>query len=361
MREEISSKQAITLVLAFILDAALIFPTATEAGRNSWISVIIAIMASFIIFTLYYRIQLLYPDRDFYLISQEVMGGMLGRIFNILYIWYFLHLGALTLRDFGEFMSVMTMPETPRVAIGILSILTAVYMTKKGCNVIGKFSLFASIATLITLGILFMLILPKVNIKNILPVMSQGIQPVLTGAWSAFTFPFGECIIFTVIFAQLKSAEAIRKSYFIGLTLGGIVLLINTFLVIAVLSEKVISFLYFPFYTMLSRIRVGEFIQRLEIVGGIILNVFGIIKISLCLYAASLGISRLIKLDDYKVLLLPVALLMLTLTNILYDNVMELVSWTAKYYKYYALPFEIFIPVIIFIAAKVKRTGTRDG
>lgn len=360
MKDEISSKQAITLVLAFILDGALIFPTAPEAGRNSWIAVIIAIIAAFILFTLYYKIQLLYPGRDLYKISQESLGGVLGNLITILYIWYFLHLGSLTLRDFGEFMSVMTMPETPKVTIGILSILTAIYMTKKGCAVIGKFALFSSIITLIIMGILFMLISPKINTKNILPVMSQGIQPVLIGALSAFTFPFGECILFTVIFAQLKSTKAIRKSYFIGLTLGGIVLLITTFLEIAVLSEKVVLFLYFPFYTMLSMIRVGEFIQRLEIVGGIILNVFGIIKITLCLYAASLGISRLIKLDDYRVLLLPVALLILNITNILYDNVMQLVSWTAKYYKYYALPFQVFLPVIIFIAAKVKK-GDGNG
>lgn len=355
MSEEISSKQAITLVLAFILDGALIFPTAPEAGRNSWIAVIISIIAALILFMLYFKIQLLYPGRDLYEISQEALGGLLGNLLTILYIWFFLHLGALTLRDFGEFMSVMTMPETPRAAIGILSILTAVYMTKKGCVVIGKFALFSSIITLIILGILFMLISPKINIKNILPVMSQGIQPVLIGSWSAFTFPFGECILFTVIFAQINDAKAIKKGYFIGLILGGIVLLINTFIQIAVLSEKVVGFLYFPLYAMLSRIRVGEFIQRLEIIGGLVLNVFGIIKISLCLYAASLGIGRLIKLDDYKVLFLPVGLVMLNLMNILYHDIMELVSWTAKYYKYYALPFEVFIPVIIFIAAKAKK------
>lgn len=357
MKEVLSSKQAIRLVLAFILDGALIFPTATEAARNSWIAVIIAMIASFALFTLYYKIHILFPEKDLYVINQETAGGVLGGIINILYIWYFLHLGALTLRDFGEFMSVMTMPETPRIAIEVLSILTAVYMTKKGCEVIGKFSLFSGVFTLITLGMLLILISPKINIKNILPIMSQGIQPVLIGAWSAFTFPFGECVIFMIIFTQLTTPKAIKKSYYIGLTLGGIILLINTFLEITILGEKVVSFLYFPFYTMLSRIRVGEFIQRLEIVGGVILNIFGIIKISLCLYAASLGISRLFKFNDYKVLVLPVGLLMFNITNILYVNVMQLVSWTAKYYKYYALPFEIFIPVIIFLTAKLKKAN----
>lgn len=355
MKEELSTKQAIALLLAFILDSAIILPTAPEAGRDNWIAVIIAMIFSSVLFVLYYKIQLLYPGKDLFRISQEALGEILGGLINLFYIWFFLHLGALTLRDFGEFMSVMTMPETPMVTIGILSTLTAVYMIKKGYEVIGRFALFTTISTLIIMGVLFVLLLTKVDIENILPVMGQGIQPVLMGAWSAFTFPFGECVLFIVIFSQITNPKTLKKSYFIGVILGGILLLINSFMTISILSEKVVGILYFPFYTMLSRIRIGEFIQRLEIIGGIILNVFGMIKVSLCLYAASLGISRMLKIDDYKLLSLPVGLLMFNIGGIIYTDIMGLVSWTAKYYKYYALPFEVFFPVLIFLASKLRK------
>jgi len=355
MKETIPPKQAIALMLAFILDGAIIFPTASEAQRNLWISIIISGGAAFILFVLYYKIQLLYLGKNLYLINQESLGKILGNIINILYIWYFLHLGALTLRDFGEFMTALTMPETPEMAIMVLSALTAVYIVKKGLEVIGRFALFSTILTLIITSILFIFLIPKMQINNILPIMAQGIKPVLGGAWSALTFPFGECVLFLVIFSETSNKTTLKKGYFVGLILGGLFLLIDNFIVIAVLGDKVLGFLYFPFYTVLSRIRIGEFIQRLEIIGGVILNIFGIIKITLCLYAASLGISTLFKIDNYKILCLPVGLLMVNISNILYENIMELVFWTSKYYKYYALPFQIFFPILIILVSKIKK------
>ncbi|MCM0646907.1 endospore germination permease [Clostridium swellfunianum] len=355
MKEIISSKQSIALVIAVILDGAMVFATAAEGGRDSWISIIIAISISFILFMLYCKINTLFPEKDLYTINREAMGKILGNTINILYVWYFLHIGSLTLRDFGEFMSVLTMPEVPRITITLLSTITAVYMVKKGCEVIGRFALFASISTLIILVVLSSLLLSKVDIRKILPIMARGISPVLLGSWSAITFPFGECVLFTVIFANVNNRKALRKGYFVGLVLGGAFLLLITFLEVSVLSEKAIGFLYFPFYTLLSRIRVGEFIQRLEIIGGVILNIFGMIKISLCLYAASLGISRLLKIDNYKILCLPVGMILLNLSDILYEDVMSLVSWTIKYYKYYALPFQVFFPILIIIIVKIKK------
>lgn len=355
MKEFISSKQALALIVAFILDGAIIFPIASEGGRNLWISILIALLLSFIPYTVYCTIHLSYPGKDLYEICQVSLGKVAGNIVSVLYIWYFIHLGALTLRDFGEFMNVLTMPETPETVIMVISMLISVYMVKKGIEVIGRFALPATIFTLINIGLLALMLIPKIDIKNILPILGDGIPPVVEGAWAAFTFPFGECVIFLAVLSNLNDYRQTKKAYYTGLIYGGALVLIKGFYEISVLGETVYRSLYFPSYTALSRIRIGEFIQRLEIIGGINLNVFGIIKISLCLYAASMGISRMFDIKDYKVLALPIGLIMLNLSNILYTNIMELVSWTARIYKYYALPFQIFFPTVIYAAIKIKK------
>jgi spore germination protein KB len=355
MKEFISSKQAIALIVAFILDGSIIFQTAPEAGRNVWISILIALVLSFISYTVYCIIQMSYPGKDLYEICQISLGKVVGNIVSVLYIWYFIHLGALTLRDFGEFMSVLTMPETPQTVIMVISTLISVYMVKKGIEVIGRFALPATIFSLINIGLLAFMLIPRIDIKNVLPILGEGISPVMEGAWTAFTFPFGECVLFLTVLSNLNDYRQTKKAYYAGLICGGALVLIEGFYEIAILGEAVYRSLYFPSYAALSRIRIGEFIQRLEIAAGINLNVFGIIKISLCLYAASMGISRMLDIKDYKVLALPVGLIMLNLSNILYTNIMELVSWTAKVYKYYALPFQIFFPAAIYAAIKIKK------
>lgn len=355
MKEVISKKQGIFLIAAFILDGGIVLPIAPEGGRNLWISIIIAILLSFILFSLYASINKLYPEKTFFEINQNVLGVKLGNCINLIYIFYFIHLGSLTLRDFGEFMNVLTMPETPKSIIMIVPALIAAYMVKKGVEVIGRFSLFASIFTLITILILAALLTPKLDITNILPIMGKGVYPVFVGAWSALTFPFGECVIFLCILSTINNSKHIKSTYFNGLILGGSFMLLTNFYEICVLGENLYLSLYFPSYAALSRIRIGDFIQRLEIIGGLNFNIFGLIKITICLYAASVGISKIFKVEDYTGIALPVMLIMFNFSNIIYKNVMEMMSWTARFYKYYALPFEIIIPFFIYIVANIRK------
>lgn len=356
MRELISKKQIIALIVAFILDGSIILPTAPEGGRDLWLSIIIAIFISCGLFWVYSEIQMLYVDKDLFDICNLTLGKFIGSILNILYIWYFLHLASLTLRDFGEFMNVLTMPETPKFVIMLVPCFISAYAVKKGIEVIGRFSLFSSVFTLTIIVILAILLTTKIDIKNILPVMGDGISPVMEGAWSAATFPFGECVIFLCITKNINDSKLIKKSYFAGLAIGGLFILFTSLYEILILGEEMYGSLYFPAYRALSRIRIGDFIQRLEIIGGLVLNVFGLIKISICIYACSIGISKILKVEDYTAIVIPVVLVMFNLSNILYENLMELVSWTSQIYKYYALPFQLFFPIMIFIAAKIKNT-----
>lgn len=354
MRELISKKQTIFLITAFILDGSIILPTAPEAGRDLWISILIAILISYVLFWIYSKLQMLHPDKDLFDICYLALGKFWGTVINILYIWYFIHLAALTLRDFGEFMNILTMPETPKLLIMIVPCLIASYAVKKGIEVIVRFSLFSSIFTLALLAILAALLTPEIDIENVLPIMGDGISRVLSGAWSAASFPFGECVIFLCIMKHLNDSKLIKKSYFGGLALGGFFIFLTSSYEMLVLGEEMYSSLHFPAYRTLSRIRIGDFIQRLEIIGGLYLNIFGLIKICVCMYACSIGVSKILKVKDYTAIVLPLMLVMFNVSNILYEDIIELVSWTSRIYRYYALPFQVFFPIMLLIVLKVK-------
>lgn len=354
MREVISKKQTIALIAAFILDGSIILPIAPEAGRDLWLSIIIAILISCGLFWIYSEIQMLYIGKDLFDICNLTLGKFIGSLLNILYIWYFLHLASLTLRDFGEFMNVLTMPETPKFVIMLVPCFISAYAVKKGIEVLGRFSLFSSIFTFIVIIVLAILLTPEIDVKNMLPIMGDGISRIMEGAWSAVTFPFGECVIFLCVTNKINNSKLIKKSYFTGLAVGGLFLLFTSLYVILTLGEEMYGSLYFPAYRALSRIRIGDFIQRLEVIEGLLLNIFGLIKISICIYACSIGISKILKVEDYTAIVIPIVLVMFNLSNILYESLMELVSWTSLIYKYYALPFQLFFPILIFIVSKVK-------
>ena len=73
-----------------------------------------------------------------------------------------------------------------------------------------------------------------------------------------------------------------------------------------------------------------------------------------CLLAASKGLENVLDLDNYRQVVIPVGLLMIVLSLIIFTNVMEMFDWTLKIYNYYAFSFQVILPVIIWITAEVK-------
>jgi spore germination protein KB len=103
---------------------------------------------------------------------------------------------------------------------------------------------------------------------------------------------------------------------------------------------------------------VGDFLARLE--GSIAMNFIlaGIVKLSVCLIVASKGTATLFGIENYKEVILPVSLFIAALCSTLYHNVMQMFDFV-RFYRYYAIPFQILIPIIIWIAAEIKMRKKR--
>ena len=87
----------------------------------------------------------------------------------------------------------------------------------------------------------------------------------------------------------------------------------------------------------------------------LILLVCIFIKVCICFFAVCNGISKVFEFDDYKFIATPVALLMLSFSIFIYKSTMEMHhSWTTNIWPYFSFPFEVIIPLVIFIVAEIK-------
>jgi spore germination protein KB len=57
---------------------------------------------------------------------------------------------------------------------------------------------------------------------------------------------------------------------------------------------------------------------------------------------------------------MPVALLFLALSAIIYKNTMEMFDFISVY-QFYAIPFQIIIPLAVWIAAEIKARAKRKA
>jgi spore germination protein KB len=110
---------------------------------------------------------------------------------------------------------------------------------------------------------------------------------------------------------------------------------------------------YFPTYSTVRVINIGDFLTRVEGLITINFTLAGITKIAVCVIAASRGIKKLLNLTDYRIAVFPVSLLILALAPIIYENAVHMIDFL-NVYRFYAIPFQILLPIIIWIVAEVK-------
>ncbi|MEJ8553701.1 GerAB/ArcD/ProY family transporter [Tepidibacter sp. Z1-5] len=354
-KEVISNKQGISIIVLFIVGESSILVMGLEAEKDLWLATILAIFMSLPMMAVYSRIHYLFPEKDFFDIIEFCFGRFIGKIIIVLFTWYMIDLTSLILRDFGNFIKTVSIRETPIIIIIMSLIILCNWAVKEGIETIGRWSkLFLTIVTII-MFITVLLLTLSMNVNNILPVLYNGIKPVLKGALGAISIPFAETVAFTMAFSEFETQKSPYRIYILGLLIGGILVSLSSLTDILVLGVDLSSTLYYPSYYAITRISMGEFIQRLEVLGALVFILGGFIKVSITLLAACKGFTRIFGYNYYRFIVTPIALLILNLSYFEFDSVMSYWEWNKGIYPYYAFPFQVILPIIIWIVAEIKK------
>jgi spore germination protein KB len=121
-----------------------------------------------------------------------------------------------------------------------------------------------------------------------------------------------------------------------------------------VVGTEELSRNYFPSYTVVARINIGDFLQRIETAVVVAFLLGGFVKISCCIMAVSKGIANIFNFSDYRFLVTPVALATLSFSFMVYDSILETVTWVPQVWYVYASIFEVGLPLITYIGAEIK-------
>lgn len=353
-KEIITNKQGILIMSMFIFGSSILTGTSTEAKQDAWIANLLGLLFVFPLLFIYSKLLTLYPGKDLYDILVETFGKVTGKIISLLYVWYTFHLGALVIRNFSGFVNITSFPETPQTMIILFVGLFCIWVVKAGIEVLGRWAAFAFPISISIIVITIILSMTNAHIINLKPVLYNGFKPVLISSFEFLSFPLAETVVFTMVFNKLKTEKKTFKAFLISACVGSIIILSIAVRNILVLGVPLTSAMYFPSYVAVRTINIGDFFQRFEIVVALTFIFGGFVKISVCLYAATIGLAKILNIYNYRYLVAPVGFMMMCLSNIIYESVMEMFDWATNVYPYYAIPFQIILPIIIFIVAKIK-------
>lgn len=354
-KEVISDKQGIALIVLFIVGSSSIFAQGLEAKKDLWLAFILGIIMVLPMVIIYARLHYIFPGKDLFDILEICFGKFIGKVMIILYVWFVYYFASDILFTYGQFVRVVCFDETPQIVLILFLGTICILGIKEGIEVLGRFSKLFFNIPIITLFIIIILLIPDMNINNLRPVLVEGIKPVLEGAFSVFTFPFVQIVVFTMAFSNFKRKKSPYKVYIIGLLIGGIYLLVLSLTNILVIGVNTATNVYYPSYATISRIDIAGTIQRIEIVIAITFCLGGFIKISLLLLCVCKGVTKIFGFKDYRFIIMPISLLVLNLSYFQYESVMYYFEWSKDVWPYYHFPFQVILPIVIWIIAEIKK------
>ena len=300
---KLSKYQLFALMFIFEVGSTTLFALGIDAKQDAWIVILVALLIGLVFIWIYTELQNAFPGKNYVEIIISILGEKIGIPLALLYAVYWLWPAARNLREFGELINTTLLTETPLIVILFIFILLSLYALLKGLEVFARTSEIIMPLIIFSIIGLFILIFLSVdiNFKNLKPVLSEGIKPVLKAAYpNVSLFPFGEIFIFSMYWCYADEKKIIRKTTMLAAILAGVFLSISLIMDITVLGVKYTSISTIPLLQTIKLVNVGKIITHIDTLGILLIFLGGFYKMSLFLNGVVLVLVTVFKIKNYN-------------------------------------------------------------
>ncbi|MGG5254319.1 GerAB/ArcD/ProY family transporter [Neobacillus sp. SM06] len=354
-KAKINATQLFVLVVLFEMGSSILVGVGASAKQDAWITILLGMIGGIALFHIYYFLYRYYPDVPPTTYVQKITGKWVGRILAFFYIVYFIYLASRVLRDFGELLTTTIYSNTPLFIVNTLMILAIIYGIRKGFEVLARVGelYFALVYLLAITGIVLVMVSGLFHFENLQPMLENGWRPILQATISqTLLFPFGEMVVFTMVLPFVNEQEKVKKVCIGGMILSGINITITIIINIAALGVDLYTRSPFPLLSTVSKIEVGGFIERLDVLFMLYLVVGGFFKITIFYYAAVAATADVFQFQDQRKLVFPIGLIILFTSMMIASNYAEHIKEGLTIVPIFLhWPFQIIFPTILLVIA----------
>ncbi|MCM3566973.1 GerAB/ArcD/ProY family transporter [Neobacillus mesonae] len=355
---KISGKQLFVLVVLFEMGTALLEGFPVQLKQDAWIAILAGMAGGVLLFLVYYRLFLYYPDLPLTGYVEKIIGKWPGRVIGFIYIIYFAYLAARGLRDFGELLTATIYTNTPIFFLMSILILTITYAIQKGFEVLARVGeiFFAAVYMMAVIGFFLIIFSGLIHLENLKPVLESGWRQIMeVSIRQTMPFPFGEMILFTMILPHLNDQKKAKMICISGIVLSGINITIACIINIATLGTDLFLRSQYPLLSTVSKIQLFNFIERLDVLFMIYVMVAGFIKVAIFYYAAVAGTTGLFKFKNHRQVTFPMGILILVTAMMIASNFAEHIKeglYIIPVYMHW--PLQIYFPCLLLGIAMIR-------
>lgn len=234
-----------------------------EAGYDAWISVILAGLAAHLVMWMIGRTVKRYPSSDLYGINCDIFGQSIGRLFNYVYMLYFVLVTIRIVRDYIEVLQIWMFTEMSTWIVATIVLGLALYTILGGIRVITGYTF---ISFLLTFWLVAFLYFPFQHIRwsYLFPIAQSTIPELLEGARRMSLSLTGFEILYMMYpFTQNKKKVSVFSQY--GILLTNVVYLIMIILAQTFFSSIQLEKTIWATLTLQQMVHL-PFIERFEMI-----------------------------------------------------------------------------------------------
>ncbi|MGE5592301.1 MAG: GerAB/ArcD/ProY family transporter [Betaproteobacteria bacterium] len=360
----ISGFQFVTLAFWYTIGTSTLLLPSNYARQDTWLSILIAAAAGLLAIAVWFSLGRRFPGKTPFGYAKDVLGPVFGTLIGVVYFLYFTHLSSLVLRNVMEMYATSILTRTPPVVFVGTMVLLSAWLVRAGLEPLARMGdllvPFLGVGMPVLIALAFAT--PGLtHVEFLLPVLERGVIPVLRQALCLLAFPFGELVVFLFIAPATAHPERAGKLLAVA-TVAGAAALVFVFIsnLLAVGPNELVR-LSFPSLTTIREIQLGQFLQRIEVLGILQWTAGSFVKLAVTHYAAVLGAAELFSLEDPRPMAVPLAFSIAVLCITEYSNLPEMVEFAARAFPIYAPVVQIGLPLVMLVASWLRGRAAKQG
>jgi spore germination protein KB len=327
--------------------------TAQEAKRDLWLSPIWGSLSGFLIVMIIVKLSKLYPRKTLIQYCERILGRTLGKMIAFIYLFFLLHDTAVAFREYGEFVESAFLHKTPMVfVIGSIALSCAIAV-HGGIETIGRCAIIFLPIVLALYILIYVFLIPDLNVKNIFPIMQDGVMPSIKGSLAPHAW-LSQFSLMSFLIPFLTNQQKVMKWGMFSVIASVLTMVIinlgNLFLFGGIISD-----LNFPVFEAARFISIGSFFEHIESIVLAFWVLGGFVQLSAFFYMLVLGTSQWLTLPSYKPFVLPIGFLIILFSVWSIPSFEEMIRGMGTTMPFYFLTVQLLIPILLLCVALIRR------
>lgn len=354
---------SVQLIFLFIInDSAIgfLFPLSIAtavAGSDAWLSGLLTSFYGLVVALVCLSLAKRFPSQVFTEYLPQVLGIIPGKLLAAVFSLVMVHACILSISQSSTYIHVVFFKETPTLVLDIFFVIAAAYGAFLGIEVIARQGNII-LPFFILIALVVMLLLVKdLDINNLRPFMENGVFQVLKGSGSIAVWR-GEIFFLLMLYPYLNQPEEAAKTAVIALIFMGLLAALIFGECLALFGEQLTSQLVFPMHNAARYISAWDILERIDLYPVIFWIAITTVKLALFFHITSIAVSSTLGLKNYRWALIPVGVITVIGSNILYDhNYLRLEAFITQIAPVYGGIIQILLPGLVLLVAVITKKG----